>query len=228
MIARNDRISDFAARHAFPDGFDHPRGFVSKDGREETFWVLPGERVRVRVAQRRVGYFHAHFALLRRGDDDFGEFERGVRSDCYCGGAGNLFNRRGRRRGYHDGAFDSRERERERFSPRRCAYQRATINMRLEKWRFLDDIIFQFPIFSFLSSSRAALLFGEKETVLVKENRAATKRARERGRQRQRREEEEETFLRFSLLSLVLLPSHFYPFSFLSLFESTNSCSALR
>ena len=75
-----------------------PRGFVSKNGREETFWVLPGERVRVRVAQRRVGYFHPHFALLRRGDDDFGEFERGVRSDCYCGGAGNLFStRRGRR-----------------------------------------------------------------------------------------------------------------------------------
>ena len=57
-------------------GFDHPRGFVSKNGREETFWVLPGERVRVRVAVRRVGYFHPVLALLRRGDDDFGEFER--------------------------------------------------------------------------------------------------------------------------------------------------------
>ena len=120
------------------------------------------------------------------------------------------------------------EREREIFSASiKCVSKSDDKYMRLEKWRFLDDIIFQFPIFSFLSSSRAALLFGEKETVLVKENRAATKRARERGRQRQRREEEE-TFLRFSLLSLVLLPSHFYPFSFLSLFESTNSCSALR
>ena len=52
-------------------------------------------------------------------------------------------------------------RERERFSPRRCAYQRATINMRLEKWRFLDDIIFQliphfhsFPLRELLSALR--------------------------------------------------------------------------
>ena len=119
LIARNDRISDFAARHAFPDGFDDPRGFVAKDGREDAFRVLPGERVRVRVAQRRVRYFHPHFALLRRGHDDGREFERRVRGDRDRGRAGNLFFifcRQSRHRGGvggGGGAFDSRERERE-------------------------------------------------------------------------------------------------------------------
>ena len=101
-----------------------------------------------------------------------------------------------------------RGRERERFSPRRCAYQRATINMRLEKWRFLDDI-FQFPIFiPFLRE----LLCSSVRKRPVKENRAATKRARERGRQRQRREEEETfAFLYRLFFTLSFLPI-FIPF----------------
>ena len=132
LIARNDRISDFAARHAFPDGFDDPRGFVAKDGREDAFRVLPGERVRVRVAQRRVRYFHPHFALLRRGHDDGREFERRVRGDRDRGRAGNLFNfcRQSRHRGGGGGGgFESREGEGEIVSQSRVMMM---MMMRLE------------------------------------------------------------------------------------------------
>ncbi|MPN43710.1 hypothetical protein SDC9_191270 [bioreactor metagenome] len=75
-IERNHMVADSDRGHAFADRFNDAAPFVTEDGRKDPFRIGAGQGEGIGVADAGGNNAYQHFPGFRRGDVDFGDFER--------------------------------------------------------------------------------------------------------------------------------------------------------
>jgi hypothetical protein len=74
LIARDDMVSRSNIRDAFSNGFYHASCFMTKHTRKKTLWVVPVERIRIRIAESSCYNLHSYFSWTWRCNADICDF----------------------------------------------------------------------------------------------------------------------------------------------------------